>query len=151
MLDLRRRRVQGDAQTVAGVSSERSLDVSGDWTGTYSYPRAIPPVAFSASLSEQGGWISGVVEERSWERLGPPRRLGASIQGRRAGVSVTWLKLYDDHDASYDAVQYEGAVSPDGEEISGRWSIAGSWAGTFLMVRKSRATANRNRRAAARA
>ena len=123
------------------ASPEHGLDLSGDWTGIYSYPRAIPPVSFTASLSEQGGWISGVVEEKSRKGVGLARRLGATIQGRRTGESVTWLKLYDDLDDNYDAVQYEGAISADGEEISGCWSIFGDWSGSFLMVRKSRAEA----------
>ena len=129
---------------------ESGHDVGGDWTGLFSYPRDQPPVSFTAALSEASGWIVGVVEEESGEGLGPARRLGASIQGRRNGVAVTWLKLYDDLSSHYDAVHYEGAVSADGEEISGRWSIAGSWSGTFLMVRKSSASIARERSATAR-
>ena len=126
------------------------LDLSGDWTGVFSYPRDQPPASFTARLSEQAGWISGVIEEQSWKGLGPVRRLGATIQGRRTGFSLTWLKLYDDLDGFHDAVQYEGSVDQNGEEISGRWSIVGSWSGTFLMVRNLRTAARREWRTSAR-
>lgn len=125
------------------------LDLSGDWAGIYSYPHSLPPVSFTASLSETGGWIVGEVEEQSEKGRGPPRRLGASIQGRRQGLSVTWLKTYDDPAHHHEAVQYEGAVSADGEEISGRWSLFGNWSGSFLMVRQTRTAASRRRRARA--
>jgi hypothetical protein len=133
------------------AAADSRLDLSGDWVGVYSYPGDAPPVSFTASLSETAGWIAGVVEEQSAEGLGPPRRLGASIQGRRNGASTTWLKLYDDLAHGYDAVRYEGSVTPDGEEISGRWSIFSSWSGTFLMVRQSRASVASERSAATRA
>jgi hypothetical protein len=129
---------------------KNGLDLSGDWTGVYSYPGLTPPISFTARLSEQAGSILGVVEERSTVGLGPPRRLGATIQGRRTGFSVTWLKLYDDLDGFHDAVQYEGAVAQGGEEISGRWSIFGNWSGTFLMVRNIGTSARRERRTTAR-
>ena len=125
------------------------LDLSGEWTGVYSYPGAGSPVPFTASLSEREGWLTGAVEERSTQ--GPPRRLGATIQGRRAGVSVTWLKTYDVMEHGYDAVQYEGAVSADGAEISGRWAIFENGSGTFLMTRKPGAQAARRRSATTRA
>lgn len=126
------------------------LDLSGRWLGVFSYPTAAPPVSFTAWLSEQAGWIVGAVEEQSGEGYGPRRRLGASIEGRRAGLAVTWLKLYDDPSRGYDAVTYEGAVSLDGLEISGRWSIPSSWSGAFLMTRKPVLTAARRTRASAR-
>jgi hypothetical protein len=130
--------------------SERGLDISGEWMGVYSYPAALPPVAFSASLIERDGWLSGVIEEQGAKAEGAPKRRSASIQGRRVGLAATWLKCYEHRDVSHD-VQYEGQVSADGEEISGRWSIVGNWSGTFLMARQSRATARRERRARARA
>jgi hypothetical protein len=126
------------------------FDVSGDWTGVFNYPRDYPPVAFKAALSEGGGWITGTVEEGSAKELGPPRRLGASIQGRRLGAAVIWLKLYDEASAQHDAVAYEGELSADGEEISGRWSIPDSWSGTFLMVRDAKTGAARARGKSAR-
>jgi hypothetical protein len=125
-------------------------DISGDWTGIFNYPRDQAPVTFTASLQENGGWITGSVEETSARELGPPRPLGASIQGRRVGAAVTWLKLYDEASPVHDAVSYEGEVSPDGEEIGGRWSIPDSWSGTFLMVRQPGKAAAREKRKSAR-
>ena len=127
-----------------------TLNLSGDWTGIFNYPREYSPVGFKATLSENDGWIMGTVEEGSAKELGVPRRLGASIQGRRLGVAVIWLKLYDEASPQHDAVTYEGEVTPDGEEISGRWSIPDSWSGTFLMVRKPESSAKRERGKSAR-
>jgi hypothetical protein len=47
---------------------------------------------------------------------------------------------------SHDVV-YEGEVSLDGQEIGGRWSIVGSWSGSFLMVRNAVLAKARERRA----
>ncbi len=126
--------------------SEGALDLGGDWAGTYSYPRGLAPVSFAANLSEQGGWLTGVTEEKSAIGDGLPRLMRASLKGRRIGSAVTWLKMYEDREVHHD-VEYEGAVSADGGEISGRWSLIGSWSGAFLMVRKSRAAVARQRRA----
>ena len=49
--------------------------------------------------------------------------------GRRVGAEVTWLKTYEDREVNHD-VDYEGAVSDDGDEISGPWSIVGNWSGS---------------------
>jgi hypothetical protein len=128
------------------MSDDGDLNLSGDWAGTYSYPGARPPVSFSASLSERAGLLSGVMEEKSVMRGGPPRLRSASIEGRRVGFAVTWLKMYEDCEINHN-VEYEGAVSADGDEISGRWSIFGNWSGAFLMVRKTRRARALERRA----
>ncbi len=119
------------------------LDLSGEWSGIYNYPAAAPPVSFTASIAESGGMLSGDISE-VMENV--PR--SSAIQGRRAGLAVTWLKSYQHRDVDYD-VQYEGAVSGDGDEISGRWTIVGVWSGTFLMVRQSRAAIAQQREVAA--
>ena len=121
------------------------LDLSGEWSGIYNYPQAFPPVAFAASLAEQGGWLTGEISEVTFRG-----KRAASIQGRRAGLVVTWLKSYEHRDVSHD-IQYEGVVSADGQEISGRWTIFADWSGTFLMARKPRSAARRERRATAKA
>ena len=128
--------------------SARGLDLTGEWAGVYSYPSALPPVSFSVALVERGGWLSGEIEEEGGSEPGFPKRRGASLQGRRAGLSVTWLKTYAHREVSHD-VEYEGAVSADGAEISGRWSIFSEWSGVFLMIRKPQAGRARARRAGA--
>ena len=38
----------------------------------------------------------------------------ATLQGRRTGRSVTWLKIYDGSFRLYDSVQYAGDINGDG-------------------------------------
>jgi hypothetical protein len=113
------------------------LNLSGLWNGLYSYPpgRGREPVEFSAALRERDGWIEGSTSEigEAGEALG--QTLTATIQGRRTGLSVTFLKTYDGAFRHYDAVQYVGEVRNDGEEIEGKWTVPGSWSGAFLMIR----------------
>ena len=117
--------------------SEASLNLSGLWHGRYAYPRGQSPVAFTATLTEIDGWLSGSIEEKAAVGRSAAVTLTAALQGRRTGYSVTWLKLYEGAPATYDTVHYEGDVSADGTEISGRWTIPGAWSGTFLMIRPS--------------
>ena len=116
--------------------SASGLDLSGEWDGVYSYPDALPPVSFSAALSEAEGILAGRIEDEG----GP----AAALEGRRAGLDVKWLKTYAHRDVAHD-VAYEGRVSADGAEISGRWTIVGSWSGPFLMLRRPKAAQARTR------
>ncbi len=109
-------------------------NLSGIWNGLYSYPRTRPPVHFVAELSELDGWLSGVIEERSDDDDDAGGMIGATLQGRRTGRTVTFLKTYDRMTRLRDAVQYQGEVNGDGTEIEGRWTTVG-WSGAFLMIR----------------
>ncbi len=113
------------------------LDLSGVWQGVYSYPVSRKPVSFVATLSETGGWLTGATEETG--TVGDARGLtiSATLQGRRTGRSVTFLKTYDGAYRGYDSVQYTGEVNEDGIEIEGRWTVRSNWSGTFLMIRSS--------------
>ena len=112
-------------------------DLTGDWRGIFNYPPtdlgAAPPTEFAATLQDAGGVLSGHTVE-------PGMRGGtltARIDGRRAGVAVAFVKLYDDErDGDYDTVAYQGEVDAEGLEITGRWTIPGGWSGTFIMVRE---------------
>jgi hypothetical protein len=115
--------------------AEVSLNLSGVWQGRYSYPSNRPAVPFTATLSEIDSWLSGAIEEKGTSRDSIGLTLTATVQGRRTGRSVTWLKLYDGALRTYDAVNYQGEINEDATEISGRWSIPGNWSGTFLMIR----------------
>lgn len=112
-------------------------DLSGRWQGIYNYPpesgvRAA--VAFAADLIETSGRLGGTIAEH--DAIGDGRALAAAIDGQRSGTSVEFTKFYEDADPeNYDAVAYRGTVSPDGNEISGRWDIPGAWSGSFIMTR----------------
>lgn len=123
------------------------VDLSGPWQGLYSYPRLREPVPFSALLKEADGWIDGSIEEIGEAGEARGRVLSATVQGRRNGRAITFLKLYDGGLRGYDSVHYQGEVSPDGVEIEGRWVIAGVWSGQFLMIRSGRSFGADARRA----
>ena len=57
--------------------------------------------------------------------------------GDRAGRQVRFVKTYDELHRAESPVHYEGQVSEDGDEITGRWTISDSWSGGFMMVRAS--------------
>ena len=115
--------------------AEPSLNLSGVWHGRYFYPVGRAPVAFIATLTEIDSWLTGTVEETGTAGEARGIAMAASIQGRRTGRAVTWLKLYDGRFRRYDSVRYEGEINNDATEISGRWSIPGNWSGTFIMIR----------------
>src|SRR5260221_13795187 len=96
------------------------LNLSGQWQGFYSYPRRQRAVSFSAALTEAGSWLTGMTTETGTQGETRGRVLGATLQGRRTGRSVTFLKLYADGFPAYDGVQYDGEVREDGTEIEGR-------------------------------
>jgi hypothetical protein len=115
-----------------------NLNLIGVRSGLYSYPHGGHPVAFAATLTEISGWLSGTMEEVATAGPARGRTIRATLQGRRTGGSVTFLKSYDDLPPGYDTVHYAGEVNHDATEIDGRWTIPGSWSGTFLMIRPRR-------------
>ena len=122
-------------------------DLTGLWRGLYSYPVKRAPVPFTANLNDSGGWITGATEEVATNRAALGRTLTATLQGRRSGSSVRFLKLYDSPMRVYDSVAYDGSVNPEGTEIEGRWTVPGNWSGTFLMIREGEIALTRARAA----
>ena len=112
-------------------------DLTGAWIGTFDYPTWLPPNHFEATLRDIGGAIAGVTSERDDKPDGHGAVLTAVIEGRREGHAIEFRKLYDDLSRCDGFVAYSGTIYPDGNEISGRWEIAGVWSGTFIMIRKS--------------
>jgi len=130
--------------------SDEALDLTGSWSGLFSYESPRPPVSFTAALTEAGGWLSGATEEVATSGPSQGKTKRANLEGRRAGTSVTFLKTYDEVVGGYDSVQYVGAVNGDGSEIEGRWTIFGRATGSFLMIRSPGSQAAVERRAAER-
>ncbi|HEY1605223.1 MAG TPA: hypothetical protein VGF77_06455 [Allosphingosinicella sp.] len=120
------------------------LDLSGRWSGLYNYPHSMPPTPFEAEIRDQGGRIAG-------ETIEPGRdgTMHAMIAGRRAGCDVHFVKTYDDLLPDGAPVDYRGAVAESGDEIHGRWEIAGNWSGTFLMIREGGSKEEAQNRASA--
>lgn len=112
-----------------------AANLSGLWHGQYAYPRDRDPVHFLATLTEADSWLAGTTEEIAAVGAARGRTLTATLQGRRTGRTVTFLKLYDGAERHYDAVQYAGEVNDDSTEIHGTWTITGQWSGPFLMIR----------------
>jgi hypothetical protein len=115
--------------------SGADLDLSGLWTGAFSYSGSMTTVAFDTSLEAAQGALGGVVQELTHVRR-PPRRVTASLQGRRDARFVSWIKSYDEPQLPgyEEPVAYEGELSGDGVEIRGVWRLPGAH-GTFLMIR----------------
>jgi hypothetical protein len=128
-----------------------ALNLSGLWHGQYGYPNNKRPVAFTVTMTETNSWLNGVVEETGTVGEARGLTIGATVQGRRTGHDVTWLKFYHGSYRGYDSVSYEGEVSVDGTEIAGRWTIHANWSGRFLMVRQKGAEAVQARKASAKA
>lgn len=127
--------------------TDAAADLSGQWHGIFNYPGGAPPNAFEAELREAGGIITGETRERSDDPRDTGHEQSAFIEGRRSGHAVDFVKRYDA--MHRDHVVYTGSISDDGTEIAGRWTIAGAWSGSFLMVRPARQEAEVTRKAAA--
>ena len=109
-------------------------DLSGEWRGVFNYPIGSPPVHFTAALEDRAGLLSGKIVERASVGVRAGRTVAARVDGRREGSAVGFAKLYEPDDV-YDSVSYRGELSPDGDEIVGRWTIPGEWSGNFIMIR----------------
>ena len=125
-----------------------ALDLTGEWRGIFNYPAGLPPTEFLAVLVDAGGALSGEIVETAVAGPCAGGEIRSRIDGRRDGAAVAFAKLYD-ADEAYDSVAYRGEVSPEGDEISGRWTIPGQWSGSFIMLRPRGLAAAEERRAEA--
>lgn len=110
--------------------------ITGVWDGLYSFPRLRKPVPFLAVILDLSGALSGTTQERPLEGRGAGQTLNADIAGAHRSGAVSFTKSYVDAPPSYSRpVHYDGVLNADRTEIEGRWAIAGSWSGKFLMIR----------------
>ena len=119
------------------MSGDGGFDLSGSWSGIFSYPAHLPPNSFEAEIRDSGGVVTGVIAQprELFEPSGPPRH--AIIEGRRQGDSLSFVKFYDDLDRA--TPHYHGRIQPGGDEVHGEWTIPGDWSGTFIMIREGKA------------
>ena len=126
-------------------------NLSGVWHGIYSYADG-QSVSFVATLVQIGSDLSGTTEEPCLLGGKPGDVMVANLTGRRNESAVQFVKTYRGRNPFYDLpVSYEGGISSDATEIDGHWRIAGSGAGTFLMIRSGGKKARASRKATVRA
>ena len=117
------------------MSSRHANNLTGIWQGLYSYPQALAPVGFTATLLESGSWLSGSVHEVAQDEHGADVEVCATLLGTRKDQDIDFTKTYDGTNGWTHAVFYRGLLSDDATEIEGTWLVPGAWAGKFLMIR----------------
>jgi hypothetical protein len=115
-------------------SADTTLNLSGQWSGTFSYPDGFgPSTPFEASMEDKDGHLSGNIIERS---IVCGTTLEAAFIGSRHGLSCDFTKTYSSNaPPDYDQpVDYVGGIATDGLTITGVWSLL-DWDGKFEMHR----------------
>lgn len=120
--------------------SEALTNLTGVWQGLYSYPAAVAPVPFTATVLESGAWVSGAVHEIAYDEYGVAE-VFSTLLGKRSGASLTFTKTYDGANGWEHDVFYAGVLSADGSEVEGTWTLPGEFSGKFLMIRSQGARA----------
>jgi hypothetical protein len=133
------------------MEPQTTISLTGVWDGRYAYPRLLDPVPFQAVLLEFGQGFTGSIWETCDHGPERSRRFDASVEGRREGRRVEFVKRYDGAGGRRHAVAYAGELSADGTEIEGVWTIPGVWSGWFLMIRSPGREAAVERKATERA
>ncbi|MEL6913895.1 MAG: hypothetical protein AAFP13_05305 [Pseudomonadota bacterium] len=114
----------------------KRLRLTGPWMGRYNYvSRALPPVAFNATLVDEAGDLSGeTIEPNSFSDV-EIDSLIAGIIGVREGRIVRFTKNYSDIDAP--RIDYEGKIDPQFTRVQGTWTFPNApWEhGTFVLIR----------------
>lgn len=110
-------------------------NLTGVWQGLFSYPQALAPGLFTATLIETGSVLSGSTSEvwRSGPRAG--ETILAMLEGSHHDHAVNFIKTYEGPERPNHSVHYDGTLTSDFLEIEGLWRIPGSWSGRFLMIR----------------
>jgi hypothetical protein len=103
-----------------GSGELEPLNLSGQWQGRFSYATdKREPVSFVATLSEHDSRLNGEIEETGAVADAAGRTLHATVQGRRLGRAIKFLKVYAGSFSRYVSVQYDGEVNDDATEIAG--------------------------------
>lgn len=112
------------------------MDVSGFWTGEYSYDAMTGvSVTFQAELSQLGAILSGNTTEQNTFDEQAGQILVAELFGKVSGHNISFTKTYSNSPMGKDKVMYKGVVSTDGKMVSGSWNISHIWNGSFKMTK----------------
>lgn len=123
--------------------TESASNLTGVWIGRYTYPYALPPVDFTATMIDSGASLTGATHEVA--HVGGQRT--AMLAGAREGQSIGFVKTYDGPKSEINLpINYEGLLSGDATRISGRWTIPGHLSGGFVMIREMRKAKARKRK-----
>jgi hypothetical protein len=107
-------------------------NLTGIWNGLYTYSTG-RSVSFVATLIDSGSSFAGTTHET--DSFGGAT-LCANLAGTYSDGLVSFTKTYDKPGILYrSSISYRGALSSDGTEIEGRWTIHRWWSGKFLMIR----------------
>ncbi|GAA0654042.1 hypothetical protein [Brevundimonas lenta] len=120
------------------------VDLSGRWTGVYFYPfdpienpfDDLPPVPFTAELSDVAGAVSGTAAEPDL-LYDAAAVIPSIIDGWHDGRTLRFVKFSEAAEGFEHPIHYDGAISSDGLSVDGHWSIPSAWSGTFQMQRRA--------------
>jgi hypothetical protein len=121
------------------------------WIGRYTYAgRRAAPVPFEVDLIQLGEMLDGHVTEPNTFHAKGEAELIAQLTGTVIDGAVDFVKRYVDLPAE-EHPRYDGRVLPSGDRIEGTWHFpkARWFTGEFVMIRKPRASARVQRKAAA--
>jgi hypothetical protein len=108
-------------------------DMTGVWYGRYLGDYCGQDNSFIALLAESGGMFDGNITEPDDGGVDGIRR--ASVQGRRGGTKLRFVKQYDGSGGFTHAVYYSGWIDEAGTTVDGVWAV--DWLrGTFTMQRE---------------
>ena len=109
------------------------------WLGYYSYPNMEEgPVPFNVMMIDQGGDLSGEIDEPNTFSMSVMNVLFSKLTGHRNGDDVFFIKNYENAcDFTGHSVHYRGQLNEDETEITGTWDVPGpmGWSGGFIMSR----------------
>jgi hypothetical protein len=117
--------------------TKRRSTLTGSWSGAFRYPDdAFPETVFNAQIEENiAGAFVGSVQEPNIIRPHLSAIIDATLEGAREGSALNFIKYYNGNGGMGHLVTYDGVVDANFQRIDGKWSVPGSWSGTFFMER----------------
>ena len=113
-------------------------NLTGYWSGSFSYAGGDGPTPFSAHISDISGSISGTTLEPNTFARGPLTELGADIMGAANGATISFVKRYHRGPGVHrHPIYYSGTADAKFTRIEGTWRFNDGFSGTFVMVRAS--------------